>query len=395
MAIGQGSAPAGRSARAVPAPAATRFAPTSERIDALRAEWEELAASASEPNPFVESWFVAAASHHLASTPVRLAEVRDGGTLVGLLPLAVEQLYGRIPVAHVQNWSHANSFLGTPLVRAGQEEVFWRNLLRALDGERWATGFLHLQGLVADGPVALGLAAAAAGLGRPAPIVHSERRAFLESSLTAAAYYEQTVRKKKRKELARLRNRLAELGPLTTQALSPNDDLAAWCDDFLALERSGWKGREGTALACATTGEHFFREALAAAHAAGRLQLLRMELGDRPIAMLVNFLAPPGSFSFKTAYDEEFARFSPGVLIQIENLRILEQPGIAWMDSCAAQDHPMIDSLWAERRTLVRFTIPLAGARRRLAFAAARTLEKLSAARRRPTAKPPSDGDET
>jgi hypothetical protein len=52
------------------------------------------------------------------------------------------------------------------------------------------------------------------------------------------------------------------------------------------------------------------------------------------------------------------------------------------MDSCAAEQHPMIDSLWAERRTLARVTIPLSGPRRRLVHAAARGLERLSAARR-------------
>jgi hypothetical protein len=109
--------------------------------------------------------------------------------------------------------------------------------------------------------------------------------------------------------------------------------------------------------------------------------------------MLVNFLASPGSFSFKTAFDEAFARFSPGVLLQIDNLAILDRPEIAWMDSCAAEQHPMIDSLWAERRALIRVTIPLTGVQRRLAYATARTLERLSAAcrRRRPGAS--ANGD--
>jgi len=397
MAIGQGSHPAGR---AVPATAAlaidARFEPPAERMDGLRAQWEELAASACEPNAFVEPWFASAAARHLGGAGVRLAEIRQGGLLLGLLPLSIEQSYGRIPVRFVQNWSHANSFLGSPLVRAGNEESFWRGLFQALDRESWAPGFLHLRDLAADGPVARGLFAAAAALGRPAPIVHSERRAFLQSDLAPDRYYERTVRKKKRKEINRLRNRLGELGPVTTRIFSAGDDLAAWCDEFLDLELRGWKGKEGTALASTTAGERFFREAVSGANAAGRLQLLRMDLGDRPIAMLVNFLTPPGSFSFKTAFDEEFARFSPGVLIQLENLRILEQPGIAWMDSCAAQDHPMIDSLWAERRTLVRVTVPLQGMRRRAAFAAARTLEKLSALRRRPAAATASsDGDDT
>ena len=98
--------------------------------------------------------------------------------------------------------------------------------------------------------------------------------------------------------------------------------------------------------------------------------------------MLANFRCPPGSFSFKTVFDEDYARFSPGVLIQQENLEILADPEIAWMDSCAAEDHPMIDSLWRERRSIVRVTVPLAGARRRVVHAVCRALERAAAATR-------------
>ena len=38
----------------------------------------------------------------------------------------------------------------------------------------------------------------------------------------------------------------------------------------------------------------------------------------------------PGAFSFKTAFDEDYARFSPGVLLQIENLALLERDGIEY-----------------------------------------------------------------
>ena len=37
-------------------------------------------------------------------------------------------------------------------------------------------------------------------------------------------------------------------------------------------------------------------------------------------------LTPPGAFSYKTAFDERYARFSPGVLLQRENLAMLERP---------------------------------------------------------------------
>ena len=385
LAIGSGGEPQGRSAHSAAEPS-VRLAPAAQRIDALREEWQALAGQASEPNPFCEPWFVAASVRHLPHSDVQLAEVRKGTGLIGLVPLSVEPRYGRVPVNNVQNWRHHHHFLGTPLVRAGHEQAFWRALIHALDGERWVPGFLHLRDLNEDGPLHRALLAAAAELGRPAVTVYRETRAFLHSSLGAAAYYEQTVRKKKRKELARLRNRLSELGPITTRTLLASDDLSAWCDDFLNLERAGWKGREGTALACSAGTESFFRQCVAGARAAGRLQFLRLDLADRPLAMLVNFLTPPGSFSFKTAFDEEFARFSPGVLLQIDNLAILERPGIAWMDSCAAEQHPMIESLWGERRAIVRVTVPLSGVRRRIAYTAARALVEASAARRRLTA---------
>jgi CelD/BcsL family acetyltransferase involved in cellulose biosynthesis len=369
------------------------FAPAAERLESLRDEWETLAVQASEPNAFSEWWFVAASVRHLADDSVRLAEVRDGNRLIGVMPLVIERHYGRVPVPFVQNWRHHHQFLGAPLVQRRWEQAFWRTLLVALDDAKWAPGFLHLRDLPENGPLHRGLVAAATATGRAAPIVYRESRAFLQTHLSPEAYYSQTVRKKKRKELARLRNRLAELGALTTRTFAPGDDLHSWCDAFLQLERSGWKGREGSALACRPATEHFFRDALAGAQAGGRLQLLALELDGRPIAMLVNFLASPGSFSFKTAFDEAFARFSPGVLLQIDNLAILDRPDIAWMDSCAAEQHPMIDSLWAERRALIRVTIPLTGVQRRLAYATARTLERLSAARRRRRPSAPANGD--
>ncbi|HST37464.1 MAG TPA: GNAT family N-acetyltransferase, partial [Allosphingosinicella sp.] len=234
-----------------------------------------------------------------------------------------------------------------------------------------------------NGPVHRGLLEAREGV-----TVHREVRAFLESELSPDAYYEQAVRQKKRKEIRRLQNRLAELGPVETEILDDPADLPAWCDTYLAFEKAGWKGEEGTALACAPDTAAFFHAALAGAWAAGRLQFLRLTVGDRTIAMLVNFLTPPGSFSFKTVFDEDYARFSPGVLIQLENLRnVLTSDEIAWMDSCASEDHPMIDGLWTERRSIVRVSVRLKGFRRGLIFRLCRALERGAGALRRLTGR--------
>jgi CelD/BcsL family acetyltransferase involved in cellulose biosynthesis len=319
---------------------------------------------------------------------------RDAPTLLGLLPLCIDAPYGRMPVRHVLNWLHFHSFLGAPLIRAGHEQSFWEAALEALDADRWARGFLHVQGLGENGPAHRGLIAAAQALGRPCDTVHRAERALLASTLSAQDYYERTVRKKKRKELKRLSARLAESGQLEFRTLADAAELEPWCDAFLVLEGAGWKGAAKTALGCDSATHAFFREAVAGAFASGQLDFLRLDLDGRPIAMLVNFLSAPGSFSFKIAYDEDLARFSPGVLIQIENLRVLERGDVEWMDSCAVEDHPMINSLWAERRAIVRATVPLKGWRRGIEFRLCRFAEDASAALRRMRRASKSEADD-
>ncbi|MGE0179143.1 MAG: GNAT family N-acetyltransferase [Sphingomonas sp.] len=356
-------------ARAVlDAPAEARILPLAEALIGLKDEWTALAAAASEPNPYYEHWFVSAAA--AAAPDVQMLAVRRGPRVIGLMPLAAERGYAKLPVRFIANWRHDQMFVGMPLVAAGEEEAFWRAALALLDATGWAA-LLHLRSVVENGPVHRGLIAT-----RDCAVAYREVRAFLDSTLSPEAYFEQAVRAKKRKELRRQRNRLGEIGPLVSRCLGRGDDLGEWCDTYLRLERSGWKGEAGTAFACSPPRAQFFRDAVAGADAAGRLQFRRLDVGDRTVAMLVNFLAPPGSFSFKTVFDEQFARFSPGVLIQQENLAILDDPALRWMDSCAAEDHPMIDSLWTERRSIVRITVPLAGVRRGVIHAVCRALER-------------------
>jgi hypothetical protein len=253
-----------------------------------------------------------------------------------------------------------------------------------LDAAPWAGSFLHLQGLDAAGANAAALEALCVEQRRGRVEIHRYDRAMLRSDLTADEYWDMNVRSKKRKELRRLQKRLAEMGAVETRLLTDGQDLARWCDEFLELEASGWKGKEGTALGCKPGDAAFFRAACAAAFDASRLHMLRIDLDDKAIAMLVNFRHGDGAFSFKIAFDETLGRFSPGVLIEIANLHAVQgSPDIGWMDSCAAPDHPMIDSLWAERRTIVQYRVALHGAglarmQRRGAFAVANGVETIA-----------------
>ncbi len=338
--------------------------------------WDALASCASEPNPFFESWYLLPSLRALdPDGRVQLLRFECDGELIGLVPLVRDKRYYRWPIPHLRSWVHANCFLGVPLVAAGMERGFWRALMSWADSNAGTALFLHLSHLPLDGPLYDALRIVLAEQSRPAALVHQEDRALLRSELSPDAYLDAALSPKKRKELRRQHNRLSELGALKFERQGDAAKLSEWIEGFMALEQSGWKGAGGTALSSYQTTRDLFRDALTGAAARGMLERLTLSLDGRPLAMLVNFLTPPGAFSYKTAFDEHYAQFSPGVLLQRENLALLERDGIEWCDSCASADHPMIDRIWRERRAIGRVSIAIGGALRRRLFQALASTE--------------------
>ncbi len=333
------------------------------------AAWDQLAERASEPNPFYESWHLLPSLKALdPAGKVRLLRLETGGRLIGMMPVRPESGYYGYPVPNLRNWAHANCFLGAPLVESGYEAQFWKSLLSWADNAPGKALFLHLAPIALTGPLHEALCQVLDDQKRPAVLVHREERAMLRSTLSPDDYLDAVVNAKKRKELRRQARRLAEEGALAVERETGTRGIDGWTDEFLRLEAAGWKGRAGSALAADSATASLFTEAIRGAASAGKLERLALTLDGRRVAMLATFISRPGAYSYKTAYAEELARFSPGVLLQRENLQFLARDGIDWCDSCAAADHPMIDHLWRERRAIGRYSIAIGGAARRAAF---------------------------
>ncbi|MXO60213.1 GNAT family N-acetyltransferase [Altererythrobacter salegens] len=334
-------------------------------------QWDALAEWAAEPNPFFESWYLLPSLRGFDERGrVKLLCLEADGQLAGLMPLRRDLAYYRYPFPQWSTWIHSNCFLGAPLVARGFEAAFWRELLAWADQNSGPALFLHLSHLPLHGPLWDALTQVCRDGVRAASVVKREERAMLASDLSPEDYFEAALGGKKRKELRRQRRRLEEEGRFEVRRRTDSEGLESWIDEFLALERAGWKGAEGSALASAPRTEALFREALSGAAARGKLERLGLRIDGKPVAMLASFLTPPGAYSYKTTFDEAYSRYSPGVLLQRENLAMLERPGIEWTDSCAAADHPMIDHLWTERRAIGRVNVAIGGAKRRALFGA-------------------------
>ena len=338
--------------------------------------WRRLAQHCATPNPFAEEWFLAHSLRHLdPAGSILLACYVSEGELVGLMPLMRDRDYHGQPVPHLANWVHANAFCGEPLVKEGYSRPFWENLLDWCDSHAGISVFLHLTHIPADGTAYAALQDISTTTGRKLSVVHSLQRAVLRSGPAPQEHLRSALDRKRRKELQRKRRRLEESGHFVFSRQTDETGVDRWIDEFLALERAGWKGEQGSAMASAPATEALFRASLTEAAKLGKLERLAFHLDGRPVAMLTSFVTPPHAFGFKTAYDESLSKLSPGMLLQVENLAILECKSVTLSDSCAAPDHPMIGQIWPDRREIAMLTIPIGGRLRRGIGAALTAIE--------------------
>lgn len=181
-------------------------------------------------------------------------------------------------------------------------------------------------------------------------IIKQWERAMLPTTGTFDAWMMQNFDHKRRKELKRLRARLAEQGDLRVDRLQPGGELSPFVEGLLALEAMGWKGRRGTALRCQPRVVKALHESLQSMHRHGRVRFWLMSLSGKPIAALFALVDRDEATLGKIAYDESLGRFSPGVQIILEATEdFFAEPEVEWADSNAIPDHPMINRIWRGR----------------------------------------------
>ena len=113
------------------------------------------------------------------------------------------------------------------------------------------------------------------------------------------------------------------------------------------------------------------QSAITALAADGHARIDRLTQNGHSLAATITLRGGDCAWFWKIAYDEDFARFSPGVQMSLDLTELLlADPDIARVDSCATADHPMIDHIWRERLALADLLIaPSAAAQSQFAIA--------------------------
>lgn len=324
------------------------------------AAWRELAARAAEPNPFFEPECVLPAARHLGESHVGLLVVenrdREWLACMPVIP-RLRRWHARLPV--LTAWRNLYAFLGTPLVARDAVELGTERLLaQALDASRF--GVVALPWLGDDGPVVTGLRSALEASGARPALHRSFERAVMRRT-TLAEGVDAVLAPHQRRDLDRLARRLAEKLEAPLELRDENGRASA-VEEFMALEASGWKGEQGTALRSRPAHAEYFRELCDGFRAAGRLQLLALGGGEQTVSYKCNLLAGDAVFCFKIAHDESFAHYRPGVQLELRMLKLFrDQMSETWIDSCADANNTLLEHFWRERRAIGSYVITGAG----------------------------------
>lgn len=319
-------------------------------LKVLMQEWQTLAVEQHHQVPFFQPyWFKAFARTFAGGVHLPIVVARAGRKLRGILPLMRQgKFLNYIPAKTLGSLSGVHSCRFDLVCSDGERERVSRAVWNCLrDYSPWSA--IEVRTVPRDGAFM-------------SVIRHAEQEGFLTAwwptlispYLTLPQQgcdpFENCPPKYKpdRKRLKKYEGRLREEGAVSFKV---HDHFSEnLFNDFLLLEGAGWKGRAGGAIKCSSVVTQFYREVLQDASQHGHLRMCTLEAGNRLVAMEMAFVVGGTCFSPKIAYDEGYARCSPGQILASYAIRDLVERGVAVYDLLGGRGRHK--SLWAGEERL-------------------------------------------
>ena len=267
----------------------------------------------------LELWY----RHFAAEAPPRILAVADGSRYVAGLPLYGSRLRGWLPVGRlpVSPWSLGGNLLLDP-------QADWREALGVLVREGLANSawpWLWLEPIESDSPRWLALVEVLNEAGISSELI--DLTTIDETLLPESweAYLASRSRNHRRNIRRRWRSFAAEGGRLIVHRQPAVDALRGILRRGFEVETRCWKHRRGSTV-LETPGMFDFYCAQARVLAErDQLLLALLELNARPIAFQYGFLAKGCYSLMKIAYDEAYAKLSPGQLLMGQMIHWMEE----------------------------------------------------------------------
>ncbi len=331
----------------------------------LETELEYLSNRAVEPNIFFTGRFLAPAMPRLDNRSVQLMVMRDraegSDRLRLVLPFSIENPGFGIGASIIRVWANEFGPLGTPLVDSENAVDIITDFIHGMsDPSLKLPSIIVLPDIRLDSTFATMLRGVALSNNLPLMETNKYERPMLDSDIDAPEYIEQSISKHHVRELNRQRRRIADLGRIDFEIARRPNDIRDALEEFLHLENLGWKGRKRTSLVADRHRAAFAREAINNLAEVDRVRIHSLKLEGKTIASLIVFIMGGDAYTWKTTYDEEYAKYSPGKLLMQEVTEWqLDDFNIVKTDSCARPDHPIMARFWQERCSMGTLVVGL------------------------------------
>ena len=166
-----------------------------------------------------------------------------------------------------------------------------------------------------------------------------------------------------RKKLRQDWNRLSALGAVDVLNERTAEAVGQAFETFLALEKASWKGAQGTALLSDPGDAAFVRKLLQNLAGGGNASVALLRVDGAAIAAQVLLYCGATAYTWKTAFDANYAKYSPGsLLIDRVTDELFAGPDIFAINSCAAETSFMAQ-LWAGQRSMVDLLVDVGPAK--------------------------------
>jgi CelD/BcsL family acetyltransferase involved in cellulose biosynthesis len=328
----------------------------------MAALWNDLVARAS-PNVFMNPAALCAAADSKFADVHVLQAWNNGVTpekLVGLWAMRLRKIAPAWP-SHLEALPYEYAFLSSPVIdRAYVDEVI-PAFLSAIAENRTLPKIVSLQSFDAESSSYHAILKALVERGGKQLELSEFARAVVTRDFGVKR--SGSTRKKLRQDW----NRLCALGAVDTVNDRTSAGVQQAFETFLRLEAGSWKGAEGTAILSDAKDASFVRRLIGALIEQGNVSVALLRVDGRAIAAQVLMYCGSAAYTWKTAFDSEFARYSPGaLLVDKVTEELFSVPGIDAIDSCSPEASFMTQ-LWSGRRKMVDLLVNL-GAGKSLGF---------------------------
>ena len=325
---------------------------------ALAGEWSDLVGRAAVPNVFMDP---AVALAYAAAWPDKVrvllawadeteTETDAQSRLAGAWLLIERRTRLSWPWRALVSPPGPVAYLGTPVIDRTQVAPVLAAMLEAIRKTPELPKLIQACDMSGDSAVAAMLEAVLAGGGGRWRLLETRHRAKLTSCDDPKAFWARSMSPRRLQGFARKRRQLDREGALAVTAVDEPEAVAAALEEFFRLEASGWKAARHSALACDPATALFTRRMVSELAKRRLIAIETLRLNGAPIAMWVLLFSGNAAFTWRTAYDETYGRFSPGaLLLEDTTMRLLAEPAIAFTDSCNHRDIGHQAERWPER----------------------------------------------